>query len=404
MRTKRTNYNLNDKYSFIFCSFFPVGLEDYVEYFRNYFDDFYYLKWKFPHSKDKQAHSSLIYYQKGELKKEKKLSSISFSGKRFLYFFFLPLNYLQYLFQSMLLKKIPHDKKIIFMGINYYCTFCGILLKKMGVVDHVIYRVMDFFPLPPSGIYRTLNKIFYQFDKYCLKNADFLWFTTEGHIIGREKYGYFDRKKARYEIIPLGINKNKLENQEINDKNKHSLIYCGVISRYHMLDLVFEAVSELKNKFSDIKFNLIGSGPDIDYFKNLTHEMKLDDNIVFHGYMEEGEEFSKIMSNNALGIALYKDEENFMKYTEPAKVKYYLNYGVPALVSKVPQIAFELDKLRVVIATDNELKSIINNIEQFFNDDSKQIQYKKNIQHYIPTVEISNMLEEKMHKLEEELL
>jgi len=377
---------------FIYCSFFPVGLEDYVSFFQHYFSDCYYLKWKFPHSKDRVAQSMLIKFKEGEIHRQKKLISFSLATNHILYFLFLPLNYLIYFSQSLSFLFIPKKKFTIFMGINYFCTFCGIILKKLGRVDYVIYRVMDFFPLPPSGIYRTLNKIFYQFDKFCLKNADSIWFTTEGHIIGREKYGYFDRKDYNYEMIPLGINKNKFVSKDIDDKNKHSLVYCGVISRYHMLDLVFEAINELKKDFPDIKLNLIGSGPAIDYFKDLTKKRELNDNIIFHGYMEEDCKFTKIMSNNALGIALYEDKEDFMRYTEPAKVKYYLNYGVPILVSKVPQIAFELDKKQVAFGVSNNSKEIISKIKNFFGDKSLQIRYKDNIKDYIKEVEVNSLL------------
>jgi glycosyltransferase involved in cell wall biosynthesis len=378
----------------IFNSFEPVGLEDYVTYFKKRFKDFVYLKWKFPHRKGKST-SACIRHKTGKQLYSKKLTSLYVSRNKFFYFSLLPFHYMLYLFQALTaLEKRPSNRKsVVFFGVNYYCTFCGIILKKIGRVDYVIYRVMDFFPLPKRGVYRYLNRLFYTFDRFCLKNADSVWFTTQGHIEGREKYGYFDRRKELYRLIPLGINSDNYIDKTITEQSRKSLVYCGVISVYHMLELVFDVLAQLKIVYPDILLNVVGSGPDEDYFRRLAYEMGLNENIKFHGYIEEGERFNQVMSNNLLGIALYKDEENFMKYTEPAKVKYYLNFGIPALVSKVPSIAKELDELRVSFAVNNEKYEIVSIIKRFIEDQSMQKEYKSNIGKFVETVNIFNLLE-----------
>lgn len=392
----------NKKVVLIFSSFFPVGLEDYLTFFSSYFEELYYLRLKFPHSKDPNANSCLEHFLGGSLVAEKKLFSLR-SQKNLLYFFSLPINYFLYLWQIISnLWRIKKDtrKTVIFMGINYFCAFGGIILKKLGRVDYVVYRVMDFFPLPPSGPYRLLNRIFYIFDRYCLKNSDFIWFTTEGHIVGREKYGYFDRKRHDYELLPLAINAEKFKlHGEVLHKFNHTLIYCGVVSRYHQLDLVFEAIKQIKERMPLVKLELIGSGPDVDYFKSLAKKLNIEKNIIFHGFMDEGEEFFRLMSSADLGIALYKDEENFMKYTEPAKVKYYLNFGVPAIISRVPKIASELDQKGVSFAVRNEPKEIAQTIELYFGNEKMRRQTHEKIRQYIPTIEVGRLLETKFDKL-----
>ena len=161
-----------------------------------------------------------------------------------------------------------------------------------------------------------------------------------------------------------------------------------------MLDLLFEVIQDLKEDFSEIRLNLVGSGPDETYFKELAKKMNLQDNIVFHGFVEEGDRFKEIMANNILGIAFYRNEENFMKYTEPAKVKYYLSFGVPALVSKVPLIANELDEKRVCFAVNNEKDEIVKIVKRFILDTDLQQEYKSNIREYVKTVDINKLLDD----------
>jgi hypothetical protein len=81
-----------------------------------------------------------------------------------------------------------------------------------------------------------------------------------------------------------------------------------------------------------------------------------------------------------------------MKYTEPAKVKYYLSFGVPALVSKVPLIAYELDEKRVCFAVNNEKDEIEKTIKRFILDSDLQQEYKANIREYVQTVDINKLL------------
>lgn len=394
---------MNKTVHLIFCSFAPVGLEDYVKYFIINFDNFTYLKWKFPHSRG-SINSSLIKYKKGEKLIEKNLFSLTPLQNRYLYFLLLPFNYLIYLYQAFAsFRKGENRSTVIFIGVNYFCALCGILLKKMGKVDVVIYRVMDFFPLPPKGVYRYLNRVFYVIDSFCLRNSDSIWFTTQKHIIGREMYGYFDRNQYYYKIIPLGLDINKFVSKPIREHNRYSLVYCGVISRYHMLDLLFEVIRDLKKDFSNIRLNLIGSGPDEAYFKELAEKMDLNKNIIFHGFFEEGGYFTRLMSDNILGIALYRDEENFMKYTEPAKVKYYLSFGIPAVVSKVPSIAYELDEKKVCFAVNNEKEEIVRTIKRFILDSKLQEEYKENIHKYVKTIDINSLLDDSIGKTFKEL-
>jgi len=226
-----------------------------------------------------------------------------------------------------------------------------------------------------------------------------VWFTTEGHIIGREKYGYFDRKSCPYVLIPLGLDVSKFACvDKLDKKASHSLVYCGVVSRYHMLDLVFEVLADLKKDIPQILLNLIGSGPDLDYYRELSKKKGLERNVIFHGFVEDGPEFSSLMSNNLLGIALYKDEEDFMKYTEPAKVKHYLSFGVPALVSDVPKVARELDRKRVCFAVKNDKSEIVKVIKDYFLNAKLQKEYKDNIKNFVHTIDINKMLNDRMLK------
>lgn len=381
--------NIKKDIKFIYCSFAPVGLEDYVEYIKNHFADFIYFKWRFHFIDSKRLSSSVQIFNECILIKEKRLFPLPKVNNRFIYFLTLPIIYLVYLFQAIrnLIGVKTKDKIVIFMGINYFCTLCGIILKYLRVIDFVIYRVMDFFPMPKKGAYRIFNGIFYILDRISLRFSDARWFTTIGHIEGREEYGYFDRRKTSFEIIPLGIRQGCISS---SDKIKEfSIVYCGNINRYHMLDMLFNSVRKLKNKYPAIRLNIIGSGRDEIYFKELVRKMGLDGNIYFYGFVKD----DRIIAENSIGVALYSDEEDFMKYTEPAKVKAYLGYGVPVIVSKVTRIAEEIAKNRVGFSIRNSEEELEDVLESFFDNRQMQDEYRRNIVEYVKRFDINKLLD-----------
>lgn len=380
--------DIKRKIRFIFCSFVPVGLEDYVEYMRRNFPDFIYFRWRFHHVDPKKICSAIQIFDEDILLKEQKLLSIPKINNKLFYFLALPITYLIYFLQAVknLIFAARGNKIIVFMGVNYFCALCGIMLKFLRIADFVIYRVMDFFPMPENGPYRILHRIFYVMDRICIRYSDAIWFTTIGHIEGREEYGYFDRRKYSFEIIPLGI---KQCNFSLSNPKEHSIVYCGNVSRYHLLDMLFSAVKNLRIKYPDIQLNVIGSGRDELYFKDIAEKTGLNGNIHFHGFIKD----DRIIAENAIGIALYRDEENFMKYTEPAKVKTYLGYGVPVIVSDIPRIAGEIARNRVGFSIKNSVDELCNTIEYFFNNKELREEYRKNIANYVKRFDVNELLD-----------
>jgi glycosyltransferase involved in cell wall biosynthesis len=370
-----------------------MGLESYIKFFKEKFSNYILLEWKFPHAKG-NVNSRIEIYINKQLRKAKTLISPPVFVKKFFYFIFLPFSYLYYFIRTIfLLFNVSKCKINVFFGINYFCTFCGIILKFLGRVDVVIYRVMDFFPLPPSGIYRFLNRIFYIIDRFCLKHSDYIIFTTVGHVKGREKYGYFNRKNYKFKYLPLGINSKEIINLDMEKRTQNSLVYCGVLSKYHQLNLIFDVIMELRETYPDLIFRIIGSGPDKLYYERLVEKKEIQKNVKFFGYLEENRKFEKIMSKSKLGIALYKEGDGFMKYTEPAKVKYYLKYGVPAIISDVPEIASELHDKNVSFKVSNKKNDIKKIIKNFFKSKKMQTEYSENIRKFSSSVDVKKMLE-----------
>ena len=69
------------------------------------------------------------------------------------------------------------------------------------------------------------------------------------------------------------------------------------------------------------------------------------------GYIESHEEIEEIVAKCRVGIAPYvPDPNSFTWYADPGKPKVYLGCGIPVIITKVPEVAFEISKRKAGIA------------------------------------------------------
>jgi glycosyltransferase involved in cell wall biosynthesis len=123
-------------------------------------------------------------------------------------------------------------------------------------------------------------------------------------------------------------------------------------------------------KFPAVKLLIIGTGPLEEYFKREVEKKNLNNNIFFLGYIESHEEIEKIISKCRIGIAPYvPDPNSFTWYADPGKPKVYLGCGVPVIITKVPEVAFEIEKWGAGIAIDYNKDELADAILKLLTND-----------------------------------
>jgi glycosyltransferase involved in cell wall biosynthesis len=92
--------------------------------------------------------------------------------------------------------------------------------------------------------------------------------------------------------IPVGLDIETLSvvesgqsfREEIGvSQNTPLLLYIGTIEPRRNLSLALETVARIKDHLPDIRFAIIGDGPDRESIVTQTHEMQLSDNVLFLG-------------------------------------------------------------------------------------------------------------------------
>ncbi len=371
--------------SLLFCTFVPAGLKSYPVFFRENTAEFANIELGFHHVRG-VVPSHVELWRGGRLQADVSLPHFPHVG-RFWRFLLMPVIHLVHLFAVIragraATRRGPADW---YVGVNYFGALCGLALRRLGMVRRVIYRVLDFYPRRKHGIYHYLLPLYYRLDEFCLKNCDFVWFTTEGHVRGRKQEGYYSEELPHL-FIPLGVDGARIAARPFTEVRPHSLVYVGVVNRDHGLGLMMSALPELHRVHPDVRLDVIGSGPDEKELRARVEADRFLSGIVhFHGYLsEDSMELREIVGRSSLGLALYlPDPEGFMQYTEPAKAKLYLSCGVPVLINRVPDLAGELGGAGAGIVVEYTPESVVKEVLQYWELSGNQLRAREAAVKYV---------------------
>jgi glycosyltransferase involved in cell wall biosynthesis len=115
------------------------------------------------------------------------------------------------------------------------------------------------------------------------------------------------------------------------EKSTFDLIYGGSCSIHRGLDVAIKGIALLISDYPDIRLHIVGDGPGINYWKNLTNELSLSKVVQFHGQLPYPR-LRQMMLESNVGIIphhQYGQTDN----TNPHKLYQHFGSGLPSLVS-----------------------------------------------------------------------
>lgn len=118
-------------------------------------------------------------------------------------------------------------------------------------------------------------------------------------------------KMKRCEVIPTGVDCKRFT-PERYDKSflqrfglsgKRVLLHVGRLSREKRLDIVLRAVATLASRMPDLRLLVVGKGPAEGEYRALARQLKIDDRVVFAGFLPDEDLPRAYASVDALVIA-----------------------------------------------------------------------------------------------------
>lgn len=169
----------------------------------------------------------------------------------------------------------------LFLGITAY------MLKKLKGAK-LIFNVSDLWPESAEKLGLVTNKFFLRratkLEEFLYRKSDLISGQTQG--ICKNISERFPNKKVYW--LPNGVDLNYYNSETAEHnwreqngflKNDFILLYAGIIGHAQGLEVIIKAADALKTNLN-IKFLLLGSGPEKEKLQQLKYELKTD-NVYF---------------------------------------------------------------------------------------------------------------------------
>ena len=372
--------------SIVYVNFSPYENTGHIlDFILNEYEDVLLFVFSF-HKLSKKESNKLIIFNKGKIVSE--MSLLQIPTPEILIFLFIPLrsslNMLQLVWHLFKLKK-KYKKYDVYFTVNAFTAWVGCILKKIKMVKHTIFWVWDYYPpLHPNLITVFMRSLYWMFDKYATNNIDVVVFLNKRLLMLRQDIGIL-KNPNNYQIVPIGT---KVEKTFKKNTTQLSLCFIGVVKKSQGLDLFFDNIKMIRNKFPGLSLHIIGDGPDLSYYKKRASRSGV--NVKFYGLLNITDPMVlKVFSESNIGFAPYKPEAgNVSYYGDPSKIKMYISFGLPVVTTDVFYFSSELKDsgAGIIVSYEephsllNAFSEIINNYEKFQNDSYKlarKYEYKK---------------------------
>jgi glycosyltransferase involved in cell wall biosynthesis len=253
----------------------------------------------------------------------------------------------------------------LYIGVESVNTIAGLFLRRLGVVERVVYYSFDFKP----RIYSSAlpNAFFLALDKLCFSRADAVWNATEELRESRNKL--WGEKNVRQLTIP-GLNPPPIPSN-FGNLREHSVVYLGSIGESSGIQLVILGMPSILEKVPDLVFHVIGTGHYVQELRRLSRENHTEGHVLFHGYLSD-ERAAEILLRCRAGVAPYLEGpvSSEMRYLDSSKVKYYAYYGVPTvLANTVPKSARLINDFRAGFVVEPEAAAFADAVARLLTND-----------------------------------
>lgn len=384
--------NLNKSSSLLFATFSPYfegkrdpkngNVEAFISFFSKRISKFVIIDQ--PHTGSDIVESIIEEYKDGKFKKKYSLNN----------FFYKPFYFLLKSFKTTdddtsIFYKLRDIVSVIHVGLSSKMKFeyfvglesanalAGIILRKMGRVEKVIYYVSDYSPIRYDN--KIFNYIYLALDRYCCYNSDFIWDVSKAMHPARVKAGLNREKSAPVIHVPNALFPKYIKHLPIDKIIPFSLVFMGSLGFENGPDLAIEALPIVIDKFPKTILHIIGGREkELLRLKKLTESLRLKQYVKFYGIIPDDEAMLTLLRQFYLGLAPYVKLKNSVRlYGDSLKLRAYMACGIPVVTTSVPPLGRELESFgSAIIAKDNK-KDIASSIIKFFSDEKFYKEYKK---------------------------
>ena len=233
------------------------------------------------------------------------------------------------------LKMHPETRDACYIGRFWFPCLVGIWARKRGLVKKVVYWGSDFYSVSGTWENRLVSGLFLVLEKYCVRRVDEVWYVSERTRAAHEDPSGTRWTRSIEKLVPIAFDVRPEVHGLWQPSDPHRLVYVGMVYMGQGVEIILAAMKKVRDRIPDIKLDVVGTGPDLENFRNLAVELGVADIATFHGYVEEESRVHQIVGRSAAGFALYADRAaNHTWYAVTAKAFMYVGCGVPVFITE----------------------------------------------------------------------
>ncbi len=244
----------------------------------------------------------------------------------------------------------------VFIGVDNSNAFIGILLRKIGLVTRVIYYTIDYVPQRFEN--KLLNSLYHFLDRFAVQHSDTVWNLSEIMVWEREHRGIGKEFRKKQIVVPVGT-ESTVNVKDFHTVKRYHVAHMGHLIKKQGVQLIIKAIPLIMKDVPRLHVEIIGGGAYENELKKLAAKLHVSRYITFHGFIEDHERVEDLLSQCALGLAPYTEsDDNYVRYTDPGKIKAYLAAGLPIIITRVPAVWKYITRERCGTAISYSVKEL----------------------------------------------
>ena len=256
----------------------------------------------------------------------------------------------------------------LFIGLEGVNALAGIILKKMGKVNTVVYYVSDYSPRRFGKTF--FNALYLLLDRFCVKHCDFTWDVSSAMKEARLKVGLDPKYAQKIIHVQNALFPNQIASLPIHLKTPNTAVYMGILQPDMGPDLAISAMSEVVKKIPTAKLHIIGGTRDeVDRLKILARKLSMEKNVIFYGFIKDNKKMAKVVRSCMVGLAPYRSfPDSFRWWGDAGKIRQYLASGLPVVTTHVPPLGRLVTKKGAAIMRKDTVKDFSDGIIQLMTN------------------------------------
>lgn len=343
----------------------------------------YYVAHQFFYTKDTESY--LTVFRRGE--KVKESHSPHLPPKEFLLYLRDAFFTIKFLFFT----KRHFD---IYVGVDSFNAFFGVILKKLGKVDTTVFFTIDYvmhnrFPWP------WLNRFYVWLDRFAFFNSDYTWNVSDRMSRQRILELGDPAKDKKQLVVPIGI-VQEADGIQVPRK-EYVLVYSGGLTPEFGLEMIIQAVPELAKRFPELEVRIIGGGVLEEQLKKEVAGLGVEKHVNFIGFINtttERERWLTLLKESTVGLATYEDNEtSYKRYSDVTKPKDYMSCGLPIIVTPIIPLSEDVEQHNLGRVVKDNTDDFIRGVTELLSDKKEREQIERNVKEFCKDMTWDNIFE-----------